>query len=145
MEKKSHLKNTLIESFRMALEAIRDNKLRSILTLLGITIGVFSVIGVMTAIRTLESSVEKGLNVFGTNTFYITKRPEFQFGKGRRWRYKNRPNITYQLYEDLKARAQLPLHVSAQDIEMGSTVKYRDKQATKISKFMDVMSGALEP
>tara|TARA_A100001037_G_C15153643_1_gene641621 strand:+ start:10977 stop:12230 length:1254 start_codon:yes stop_codon:yes gene_type:complete len=131
MEKKSHLKNTLIESFRMALEAIRDNKLRSILTLLGITIGVFSVIGVMTAIRTLESSVEKGLNVFGTNTFYITKRPEFQFGKGRRWRYKNRPNITYQLYEDLKARAQLPLHVSAQDIEMGSTVKYRDKQATK--------------
>ena len=73
--------------------------------LLLITIGVFSVIGVMTAIRTLESSVEKGLNVFGTNTFYITKRPEFQFGKGRRWRYKNRPNITYQLYEDLKARA----------------------------------------
>ena len=56
-KKTSHFKNTLRESFRMALEAIRDNKLRSMLTLLGITIGVFSVIGVMTAIRTLESSV----------------------------------------------------------------------------------------
>ena len=41
----------------MAIDAIRQNTLRSILTLLGISIGVFSVIGVMTAIRTLESSV----------------------------------------------------------------------------------------
>ena len=53
MVKKSHLKNTIKESFRMAIESIRQNKLRSILTLLGISIGVFSVIGVMTAIRTL--------------------------------------------------------------------------------------------
>ena len=47
----------------MAIDAIKKNKLRSLLTLLGITIGVFSVIGVMTAIRTLESSVESGLNI----------------------------------------------------------------------------------
>ena len=52
------LKNILKESFLMAIDAIRQNKLRSILTLLGISIGVFSVIGVMTAIRTLESSVQ---------------------------------------------------------------------------------------
>ena len=67
------LKNVMKESFRMTIDAIRQNKLRSILTLLGISIGVFSVIGVMTAIRTLESSVESGLNVFGTNTFVIQK------------------------------------------------------------------------
>ena len=115
----------------MALEAIRDNKLRSMLTLLGITIGVFSVIGVMTAIRTLESSVATGLNVFGTNTFNISKHPAIQFGKGGRWKYRNRPNITYQLYEDLRDRAILPLHVSAYDSKHGVTVKYRDKQATK--------------
>lgn len=131
MQKKSHFKNTLKESFRMALEAIRDNKLRSSLTLLGITIGVFSVIGVMTAIRTLESSVESGLNVFGTNTFSISKRPAMNFGHGGRWKYRNRPNITYQLYEDLKERAELPLLVSASDNKYGATVKYKDKQATK--------------
>lgn len=119
------------ESFRMALEAIRDNKLRSSLTLLGITIGVFSVIGVMTAIRTLESSVESGLNVFGTNTFSIQKRPAIQFGHGGRWKYRNRPNITYQLYEDLKERAELPLLISAADDKRGVSVKYKDKQATK--------------
>ena len=55
-----NLKNVLKESFWMAIDAIRKNKLRSMLTLLGISIGVFSVIGVMTAIRTLESSVESG-------------------------------------------------------------------------------------
>ena len=131
MKKTSHLKNTLRESFWMALEAIRDNKLRSLLTLLGITIGVFSVIGVMTAIRTLESSVEIGLNVFGTNTFNISKRPAIQFGHGGRWKYRNRPNITYKLYEDLKDRAVIPIHVSAYDSKRGATVKYKDKQATK--------------
>ena len=130
-KKNSHLKNTLRESFRMALEAIRDNKLRSSLTLMGIAIGVFSVIGVMTAIRTLESSVESGLNVFGTNTFSISKRPAIQFGHGGRWKYRNRPNITYKLYEGLKERAILPLHVSAYDTKWGATVKYKNKQATK--------------
>ena len=66
-----NLKHILKESFWMAIDAIRQNKLRSILTLLGISIGVFSVIGVMTAIRTLESSVQSGLNVFATNTFIL--------------------------------------------------------------------------
>ena len=48
----SQFKSMLRESMRMTIEAIRQNKLRAILTLLGISIGVFSVIGVMTAIRT---------------------------------------------------------------------------------------------
>ncbi|GIS56346.1 MAG: hypothetical protein CM1200mP1_02840 [Candidatus Neomarinimicrobiota bacterium] len=37
----------------------------------------------MTAIRTLETSIESGLNVFGTNTFFIQKTPAIQFGRGR--------------------------------------------------------------
>jgi len=82
MVKKSHLKNTIKESFRMAIESIRQNKLRSILTLLGISIGVFSVIGVMTAIRTLESSVNSQLDIFGTNTFMIQKSPAIQIHGG---------------------------------------------------------------
>ena len=70
------IRSILKESFWMAIDSIRKNKLRSSLTLLGISIGVFSVIGVMTAIRTLESSVESGLNVFATNTFVIQKYPD---------------------------------------------------------------------
>ena len=73
------LKNVLKDSFWMAIDSIQKNKLRSSLTLLGFSIGVFSVIGVMTAIRTLESSVESGLNVFATNTFVIQKYPTEKF------------------------------------------------------------------
>jgi putative ABC transport system permease protein len=64
----------------MAVEAIRQNKLRSILTLLGISIGVFSVIGVMTAIRTLEVAIDSQLDIFGTNTFSVNKWPDIFVG-----------------------------------------------------------------
>lgn len=125
--KRGHLKNTLKESLRMALQAIRDNKLRSILTLLGITIGVFSVIGVMTAIQTLESSINSGLNVFGSNTFNIQKYPAIQMGGSTRSKYRNRKNITYRQFEELRRRAQLPLLVSVSVGTGGRSIKYKDR------------------
>ena len=131
------LKNVLNESFWMAIDAIQKNKLRSGLTLLGISIGVFSVIGVMTAIRTLESSVASGLNVFATNTFIIQKYPEIQFGHGS-GKYRNRKNITLDQYKKLKDRAQTPLLISAGDGSSTRNVKYRDK---KINKGVDIVGG----
>ena len=121
------IKNVLKESFWMAIDAIRKNKLRSGLTLLGISIGVFSVIGVMTAIRTLESSVASGLNVFAANTFIIQKYPEIQFG-GDRKKYRNRANITFDQYKKLKSRAKKPLLVSAVDGSYSRDIRYRDKE-----------------
>ena len=109
----------------MAIDAIRQNKLRSILTLLGISIGVFSVIGVMTAIRTLESSVESGLNVFAANTFVIQKYPEISFGEERR-KHRKRKNIDYDQYKKLKNRAMLPLLVSVSERNEVRNVKYKD-------------------
>ena len=121
-----NIKNKLRESFWMAIDSIRKNKLRSSLTLLGISIGVFSVIGVMTAIRTLESSVESGLNVFATNTFVIQKYPGISFGNDRR-KHRNRKNIDYTQYEKLKNRAQLPVLVSVSEQSSIRNVKYRDR------------------
>ena len=123
-----NIRNVLKESFWMAIDSIRKNKLRSILTLLGITIGVFSVIGVMTAIRTLESSVESGLNVFATNTFVIQKYPEINFGGHGDRKYRNRENITIDQYKKLKRRAKLPLLVSAADGTYVRNVKYKNKE-----------------
>ena len=120
------LKNVMKESFRMTIDAIRQNKLRSILTLLGISIGVFSVIGVMTAIRTLESSVESGLNVFGTNTFVIQKYSAIMTNHGDE-KYRNRKNIDYPQYEEFKRRAKLPILVSVSEGTSARNVKYRDK------------------
>jgi len=121
-----NLKNVLKESFWMAIDAIRKNKLRSTLTLLGISIGVFSVIGVMTAIRTLESSVESGLNVFAANTFVVQKYPEIQFGHGDR-KYRNRKNIDYPQYQRFKDQAKLPILVTVSEGSSIRNVRYRDK------------------
>ncbi|MBA65278.1 MAG: ABC transporter [Candidatus Marinimicrobia bacterium] len=119
------IKNIVTESFWMAIDAIRKNKLRSSLTLLGISIGVFSVIGVMTAIRTLESSVASGLNVFATNTFVIQKYPEISFGDNRK--YRKRKNIDFSQYQKLKARSTLPILVSVLEGKSVRNVKYKDK------------------
>ena len=132
-----NLKNILKESFWMATDSIRKNKLRSSLTLLGISIGVFSVIGVMTAIRTLESSVESGLNVFAANTFVIQKNPEFNFGGDRR-KYRNRKNITYEQYKKLKNRSKLPLLVGPVDGTSTRNVQYK---GVKLKNNVDLFGG----
>ena len=121
----------LKEGLMMAVEAIRDNKLRSILTLLGIVIGVFSVIGVMTALRTLESSINEGLNIFGSNTFLIQEMPAIQIGHHTRTKYRNRNNITFDQFEMLKERAQLPLTVSVGDQRGGCIAQYKDRKTKK--------------
>ena len=137
MEKKSHLKNTIKESFRMAIESIRQNKLRSILTLLGISIGVFSVIGVMTAIRTLESAVNSQLDIFGTNTFMVQKYPAIRIhGPGNK--YRKRKNIDFFQYEELKRRAKLPLRVSVADDTGERNIRYKDNVLKKTADVVGV-------
>ena len=122
----------------MAIESIRQNKLRSILTLLGISIGVFSVIGVMTAIRTLESSVNSQLDIFGTNTFMIQKSPAIRIHGGGNDKIRKRKNILYAHYEELKQRAKLPLRVSVVDGTGERNIQYKDKRLKKTAEVSGV-------
>jgi putative ABC transport system permease protein len=132
MQKKSHFKNTLKESLIMAIQSIRQNKLRSSLTLLGIAIGVFSVIGVMTAITTMESSIQSGLNVFGANTFSFQKFPAIHLGGHGSWeKYSKRKSITYDQYEKLRERVKTAAYVSANDYSWGKNIKNGDNQAKR--------------
>jgi putative ABC transport system permease protein len=83
------------EILRMALGSLGVNKLRSFLTMSGITIGVFSVIGVMTAVTALRNSIETGLSFLGTNMFQFAKYPVTGGGDGAsRRRYQLRRDIT---------------------------------------------------
>ena len=120
----------------MAIDAIRKNKLRSSLTLLGISIGVFSVIGVMTAIRTLESSIASGLNVFATNTFVIQKYPEVNFGSNRE--YRKRKNIDFSQYQKFKSRSILPILVSVLEGSSVRNVRYKDRI---VKNYVDLIGG----
>ncbi len=81
----------------MALGAIRANKLRASLTLLGIAVGVFSIIAVMTAMGVLRSSIEEGLAGLGANTFQIQKFDVMMVGSHEKWeKMRRRKNITFE-------------------------------------------------
>jgi len=82
------------ETLRLALASLAANKLRSGLTMLGIAVGVFSVIGVMTVITGLRGSIENGLNLLGANSFQFSKYPSINFSDPRQ-RFANRRDITY--------------------------------------------------
>ncbi len=84
----------LKEILRMAFGSLGVNKLRSILTMAGITIGVFSVIGVMTTVSALRGSIETGLSFLGTNMFQFGKFPVMQSDGPNRHKYDSRRNIT---------------------------------------------------
>ena len=85
----------LTEILRLALNALRTNKLRSALTILGVTIGVFSVIGVMTALSVIQSSIESGLSFLGSNIFQLAKYPTMS-SSDPETTYANRRNITLE-------------------------------------------------
>jgi putative ABC transport system permease protein len=83
------------EIISIALGSLRVNKLRSILTILGVTIGVFSVIGVMTALSVIQSSIESGLSFLGSNIFQFAKYPTMNTSDPETT-YANRRNITLE-------------------------------------------------
>ena len=84
------------ETITMALSSLGVNKLRSGLTMFGITIGVFSVISVMTAIGALQYSIENGISFLGSNIFQFAKYPaNVSAGGNVKKKYQNRRDISY--------------------------------------------------
>jgi putative ABC transport system permease protein len=83
------------EILRIALTSLRTNKLRSSLTVLGVTIGVFSVIGVMTALNVIQGSIESGLSFLGSNIFQLAKYPSINTSDPET-KFANRRNITLE-------------------------------------------------
>jgi putative ABC transport system permease protein len=96
----------LRESIGMAGSAVRANKLRSILTLVGIAVGIFSIIIVMTAMAVLENSIEEGMTQLGANTFQMQRFPQ-SIGGGPRFRYRNRKVVTFEQAAAVRDRATL--------------------------------------
>ncbi len=102
------------ESLAMALGAIASHKLRSSLTLLGITVGVFSIIVVMTAMRVMQSDIEQQISQLGSHTFMIRKFPAIHFsGPEGFQKYLRRQNIDFQQFRRLEQRVTIAKGVGA--------------------------------
>jgi putative ABC transport system permease protein len=103
----------LRESFAMAMGAIAAHKLRSALTLLGVMIGVFSIIVVMTGMRVMQSNIEGQLSSLGSETFMVRKFPGAYFGmsNGDYEKFWRRKNVTMADIKKLSERASSPLNI----------------------------------
>jgi putative ABC transport system permease protein len=85
------------EVLAMALSSLGANQLRATLTMTGITIGVFSIISVMTAIGALQNSIESGISFLGSNIFQFAKYPvSIDAGGETKKKYQNRRNVSYR-------------------------------------------------
>jgi len=89
------------ESFSFAISALTNNKLRTFLSLLGVTIGIFSIIAVLAAVDSLDKNIQENLSGLDKNTMYLTK---YSFGPTEvpRWQRDNFPQTEYDDYEFIK-------------------------------------------
>jgi putative ABC transport system permease protein len=117
----------LSEILKLALAALSANKLRSGLTMLGIAVGVFSVIGVMTVISGLRANIELGLNVLGANSFQFTKYPAINFSDPRQ-RFSNRRDIDFSMATRFKTMMGDEASVSLQIRRGGRVVTYHERR-----------------
>jgi putative ABC transport system permease protein len=122
-------------SFKMALQELRNNKLRTFLSLFGITIGIFCIIGVLATVESLKSKVQADIKSLGSNTIYVDK---WQYGEGGGsypwWKYIKRPYPKYHEMADIEARSQLASAV-AYTIRNTSDLEFSDNILTNVESY----------
>src|SRR5688572_30308662 len=98
----------ITSSFKMALQELWKNKLRTFLSLFGITIGIFCIIGVLATVNSLEHNIQNEIKSLGTNTIYVDKwdyaaggGPDYPY-----WKYVNRPSPKYEELKQIKERTR---------------------------------------
>lgn len=92
------------ESFRFAFNALRMNVMRTVLSFLGVTIGIFAIIAVFTLVDSLQRNINNSLNFLGADNIILEKWP-YQFGGGGYpwWKYYQRPETDYDEFKYLQA------------------------------------------
>ena len=111
------------ESFRFAWQALRSNLLRTMLSLLGVTIGIFAIIAVFTLVDSLERSIKESLSFIGDKVVYVEKWP-WAFGADFQWwKYFQRPEASYKEYRLLSEQLENAQAIVAMSFKGRVTVK----------------------
>lgn len=116
------LKEGLIISFN----ALKANKVRSLLTTLGIIIGVTSVVLMSTAVKGIDEAFQTGVSALGSDNMYITKWSWFD-NDVPWWEMRNRPEVIMDEYDQYKRMAKLPL-ATAPSAASQQTIKFGDSK-----------------
>lgn len=97
----------LQESFRFAIQALVGNKLRTLLSLLGVTIGIFAIISVFAVVDSLERNIRTSVESLGENVVFVNKWPWARGGDYPWWKYYQRPLPTIQELTSLEQRLEM--------------------------------------
>lgn len=117
-----------MEILFVALRSLHANKLRSLLTILGIIVGIFSIISISTVVTMLQNSIEQGVSALGQTTFQIQKYPSMM-NRGDRRKYRNRADITIEQFYRLKDKLQFDAQaIGAEQWGFGKVFKYENKE-----------------
>lgn len=120
------------ESFYFAINALRNNKLRTFLSLLGVTVGIFSIIAVLAAVDSLDRQIKDQLSGLDKNTMYLAK---FSFGPTDvpRWKRQNFPEVSYDEYKYLKESLPDAQHVAYQLFVNRESIKYESNSVSNVN------------
>ncbi len=126
--------NILTSSFRLTMKELRVNKLRTALSLIGISFGIFCIIGVLATVNSLQANIQNQINTLGTNTIYIDKwdyngGPDYPW-----WKFINRPEPKYEEMDLIKQRSKLTAN-TAFEINSRSNVEYQNYALQGVSIF----------
>lgn len=111
----------------ISLQSLKSNRLRTALTILGVVVGIFSIIVIMTILTMLQNSIDEGLSSLGKNTFQIQKNDNV-FGGGPRMRDRNRKDLTIEDAERLDELLKQAKYVGVEQWQFGIVVKYQNKE-----------------
>lgn len=122
----------LKESFSFAINALRNNKLRTLLSLLGVTIGIFSIIAVLAAVDSLDRKITKDLSSLDKNTIYLMK---FSFGPSDipQWKREQFPNVEYDEYTYMKGAMTNTAQMGYQIFTRRESIKYDSKTVSDVN------------
>jgi putative ABC transport system permease protein len=122
----------LKESLAFAMNALTSNKLRTFLSLLGVTIGIFSIIAVLAAVDSLDRKIKEGMSSVDKNTMYLKR---FSFGPSEipRWKREQFPDVTYDEYQYLKDAVNSAEAIAFQIFTKSEIIKYEDRSASNIN------------
>jgi len=122
-------------SLKMALQEFRSNKLRTFLSLLGITFGIFCIISVLSTINSMEAAIQKDIKALGSNTVYIDK---WDYSGGGNdypwWKYIKRPNPKYEEALLLKEKVSSAANV-AYNINTTANIEFEDDVVTNVNYY----------
>lgn len=122
----------LKESFIFAINSVIVNKVRTILSLLGITIGIFSIISVLTVFDSLENSIKESFEELGNDVVFVTKWPVIGSANTPWWKYWNRPQPTVDEMKEIQKRSG-GTDAAAAFFSINRNVKYRSNSIEKAS------------